>query len=130
MLIWFYQKILRLCFDIVRVYFCYYILFVFKDPTITFSEILCFFYSSFPGNDSKYSVTIVAEDVKVTCSAGNHNHGSSKVKLTNVVDYNWEHKYYTGHLLAVHIAGKFFAYGIKGNNQYTDSLHFSLKLSS
>lgn len=59
-------------------------------------------------------MSLVAEDIKVTCSTGNHNHGSSKVKLTNVVDYNWEHKYYTGHLLAIHVDGKFFAYGIKG----------------
>lgn len=56
----------------------------------------------------------MAQDIKIVCSTGKHNHGSSKVKLTNVVDYNWEHKYYMGQLLAVHLSGKFFAYGIKG----------------
>lgn len=58
----------------------------------------------------------------INCNTGSHNHGSSKVKLTNVVDYNWEQKYYTGHLLAVHVTGKYFAYGIKG--QYTISIRY------
>ena len=50
----------------------------------------------------------------VNTNAGNHDHGSSKVKLKNLVDYNWEPKYYAGQLLAIHTSGKYLAYSIKG----------------
>lgn len=55
-----------------------------------------------------------ATDVVVTTNAGNHDHGSSKVKLTNLVDYNWEPKFYHGQLLAIHLSGNYLAYSIKG----------------
>lgn len=35
--------------------------------------------------------------------------------MKNMVDYVWEERFYTGQLLAVHIGGKYLAYGIKGN---------------
>ena len=38
--------------------------------------------------------------------------GSSKLKISNVVDYGWEHAYYPGHLVATHNSGEWFAYGI------------------
>lgn len=57
---------------------------------------------------------ILAQEVTINCSDGNHNHGSSKVKLTNVVDYQWELRFYTGQLIAIHVGGKIFAYAIKG----------------
>lgn len=60
------------------------------------------------------TMPILAQDVNINCSAGNHPNGSSKVKLSNLVDYNWESKYYTGNLLAVHASGKYFAYALKG----------------
>lgn len=47
-------------------------------------------------------------------SPGDHDHGSSKVKLKNIVDFTWDHHLYTGQLLAVHVSGKYLAYGIKG----------------
>ncbi|KAK9701745.1 WD40 region of Ge1, enhancer of mRNA-decapping protein [Popillia japonica] len=68
----------------------------------------------FKGSDSEYSAAIVAQDVTVNCSAGTHDDGSSKVKLTNLVEYQWEFKYYIGQLIAIHIDGKIIAYGIKG----------------
>ena len=37
--------------------------------------------------------------------------GSSKLKISNIVDYGWEHKYYPGHLVATHNSGDYFAYG-------------------
>lgn len=55
-----------------------------------------------------------ATNVVVSTNAGNHDHGSSKVKLTNLVDYNWEPKFYPGQLLAIHLSGNFLAYSIKG----------------
>lgn len=48
-------------------------------------------------------------------SPGDHDHGSSKVKLKNIVDFTWDHLLYTGQLLAVHVSGKYLAYGLKGN---------------
>lgn len=30
------------------------------------------------------------------------------------IDYTWEHRFYTGQLLAVHIGGSYIAYGLKG----------------
>lgn len=53
-------------------------------------------------------------DITVIPSAGGHDSGSSKVKLQNMVDYTWEERFYTGQLLAVHMGGKYIAYGIKG----------------
>ena len=37
------------------------------------------------------------------------------MKLKNIVDFTWEHNFYPGQLLAVHMSGKYLAYGIKGN---------------
>lgn len=50
----------------------------------------------------------------VVGSSGSHDHGSSKVKLRNIVDYKWEVKHYNGRLVASHIGGKYVAYAIKG----------------
>ena len=71
---------------------------------------LCF--STFTGSDA---VEIINKEVVlVNCGPGTHNHGSSKVKLTNVVDYQWQPKYYEGQLITIHILGKVLAYAIKG----------------
>ncbi|GBP82564.1 Enhancer of mRNA-decapping protein 4 homolog [Eumeta japonica] len=71
---------------------------------------------SFSEGDGVYSSEVFASDVMVTTNAGTHNHGSSKVKLKSIVDYNWEPKFYTGQLLAVHMNGKYLAYSIKAAN--------------
>lgn len=55
-----------------------------------------------------------AENVIIIPSSGDHKNGSSKVKLSNVVDYSWEEKFYSGQLLAVHMGGNYIAYSIKG----------------
>lgn len=47
-------------------------------------------------------------------STGKHDHGSSKIKLKNIVDYKWEVKNYMGRLIAIHIGGEYVAYAIKG----------------
>lgn len=52
--------------------------------------------------------------VVVVGSVGSHDHGSSKIKLKNIVDYKWEVKNYVGRLIAVHLDGKYVAYAIKG----------------
>lgn len=60
------------------------------------------------------SVLVCGENVTIIPSSGKHTVGSSKVKLKNLVDYSWEHKFYPGQILAIHISGKYVAYGIQG----------------
>lgn len=67
------------------------------------------------GPESEYVVDLQGEVVNIQCGEGNHNHGSSKVKLIDRTDYNWELKYYHGHLVAAHITRKIIAYAMKGN---------------
>lgn len=54
------------------------------------------------------------QNVNVEVLAKNHSHGSSMVKLKNIVDYKWEEKNYPGHLIASHKDGKVIAYSING----------------
>ena len=68
---------------------------------------------AFNGQEDQHSVELYSTDVIVIPSPGGHNHGSSKVKLKNIVDFTWEHNFYPGQLLAVHMSGKYLAYGIK-----------------
>ncbi|CAF4872294.1 unnamed protein product [Pieris macdunnoughi] len=68
---------------------------------------------SFAEEDDMCNAVVFATDVVVTTNIGNHNHGSSKVKLTNIVDYNWEAKFYPGRLIDVHNSGRYLAYCIK-----------------
>lgn len=71
-------------------------------------------FSDFPGTDENNTVGVFGHDITVITGAGQHDSGSSKVKLKNIVDYTWEERFYTGTLLAVHMGGKYIAYGIKG----------------
>lgn len=70
------------------------------------------FSSTFDGSDTEFTADVVADNVKVMCSSGKHNHGSSKVKLVNCVSYNWTVRYYPGQLIAVHVGGVYFAYSL------------------
>lgn len=67
----------------------------------------------FTGTDERNSSEVFCEKVTIVPSSGLHETGSSKVKLKNVVDFSWEMRFYTGQLLAVHVGGKYVAYGIK-----------------
>ncbi|XP_043498767.1 enhancer of mRNA-decapping protein 4 [Polistes fuscatus] len=67
----------------------------------------------FSGQEDQHSVELYSQNVTIIPSSGGHDHGSSKVKLKNIVDFTWEHNFYTGQLLAVHMSGKYLAYGIK-----------------
>ncbi|RZC35823.1 enhancer of mRNA-decapping protein 4, partial [Asbolus verrucosus] len=69
---------------------------------------------NYNGPETEFSAKIVGHEVNVHCNSGQHSHGSSKVKLINRIDYNWEFHYYRGQLVAVHINGKIVAYGMKG----------------
>jgi enhancer of mRNA-decapping protein 4 len=71
---------------------------------------------NYTGSETEFSAKVVGQEVTVHCNSGQHNHGSSKVKLINRIDYNWEFHYYRGQLVAVHINGKIVAYGMKGKD--------------
>lgn len=70
----------------------------------------------FPINGGEETAAVFAENVGIVPSSGDHVSGSSKVKLSNIVDYSWEEKFYPGQLLAVHMSGNYIAYSIKGAN--------------
>ncbi|KAL7302340.1 hypothetical protein TKK_0005001 [Trichogramma kaykai] len=82
-----------------------------ENSGTTFQQVV-----KFSGSSEQQTVEISQADVKIIPSPGDHNHGSSKVKLKNIVDFTWEHKYHAGQLLAVHVSGKYLAYGIKASN--------------
>ncbi|KAL0109971.1 hypothetical protein PUN28_013544 [Cardiocondyla obscurior] len=67
----------------------------------------------FSGREDQHSVELCSTNVTIISSPGDHDHGSSKVKLKNIVDFTWDHHLYTGQLLAVHVSGKYLAYGLK-----------------
>ncbi|XP_071625810.1 enhancer of mRNA-decapping protein 4 [Temnothorax longispinosus] len=67
----------------------------------------------FTGREDQHSVELCSTNVTIIPSPGDHDHGSSKVKLKNIVDFTWDHHLYTGQLLAVHVSGKYLAYGLK-----------------
>ncbi|KAL6266731.1 hypothetical protein P5V15_003567 [Pogonomyrmex californicus] len=67
----------------------------------------------FSGREDQHSVELCSTNVTIIPSPGDHDHGSSKVKLKNIVDFTWDHHLYTGQLLAVHVSGKYLAYGLK-----------------
>lgn len=78
--------------------------------------------STFDGDEQNAFETDGAS-VVVVGSAGSHDHGSSKIKLKNIVDYKWEVKNYVGRLMAVHLDGKYIAYAIKGNGSAHSIVH-------
>lgn len=55
------------------------------------------------------------------------SHGSSKVKLKNIIGYKWETKNYPGRLIAIHKEGKIIAYSINVNGQgMVRLIHFAI----
>lgn len=71
----------------------------------------------FMGGDKQSSFETIGQNVIVFGSGGKHDHGSSKIKLKNIVDYKWEVKNYVGRLISIHIDGKYVAYAIKVNGK-------------
>ncbi|XP_044750702.1 enhancer of mRNA-decapping protein 4 [Coccinella septempunctata] len=68
------------------------------------------------GGESDYTVPVDSKELVIHCKAGGHSQGSSKVKLINKIDYNWEVRFYHGQLVAVHIEGKVLAFAMKGKD--------------
>ncbi|XP_034937441.1 enhancer of mRNA-decapping protein 4 [Chelonus insularis] len=70
----------------------------------------------FSGDEDYHSTEVFCTTVTIVPSPVENNYGSSKVKLKNIVDFSWEPHFYTGQLLAVHMSGKYLAYGIKAGS--------------
>lgn len=91
------------------------IMYVDRILSYLLSLITILFFSNFKPFDKQCCHSIKTNHTLVYGCGGSHTRGSSKVKLKNVVDYKWEHKYYyPGHLVAVHRDGKHLAYAING----------------
>lgn len=73
----------------------------------------------FNKDDKQHCFEINGRSVTVLGSLGKHDHGSSKVKLKNIVDYKWEQRNYPGRLIACHGEGKLIAYAITVNHRQT-----------
>lgn len=84
-----------------------------------FNSIFAIFICSNFDGDEQSAYETNGGNVVVVGSAGSHDHGSSKIKLKNIVDYKWEVKNYIGRLIAVHLEGKYVAYAIKGKHIQT-----------
>lgn len=92
-----------------------YIIIIVKFLRLSFQVIWhLWIYRVFSDQEDHHSIGLFSNDVIITPSSGGHDHASSKVKVKNIVDYAWQHNYYVGQLLAVHMNGKYLAYGIKG----------------
>lgn len=65
--------------------------------------------------------------VQVQPRSSSSTHGSSMVKLKNIIGYKWEAKNYAGHLVAIHKDGKIVAYSINVNGQgMVRLIHFGM----
>ncbi|XP_058447810.1 enhancer of mRNA-decapping protein 4 homolog isoform X2 [Malaya genurostris] len=73
----------------------------------------------FNKDDKQHCFDINGRSVTVIGNVGKHDHGSSKVKLKNIVDYKWEQRNYPGRLIACHNEGKLIAYAITVNHRAT-----------
>ncbi|XP_055597702.1 enhancer of mRNA-decapping protein 4 homolog isoform X2 [Uranotaenia lowii] len=71
----------------------------------------------FDRDEKQHCFEIGGQSVTVVGNDGKHDHGSSKVKLKNLVDYKWEQKNYPGRLIACHRDGKLIAYAITVNHR-------------
>ena len=58
------------------------------------------------------SFPIGGDEVVVIPSSGDHEMGSSKLQISNIVNFGWEFQYSYGQLVAVHKSGTYFAYAI------------------
>ena len=47
--------------------------------------------------------------MNIVTSKGDHDVGSSMLKIKNIVNFGWEHKYYPGQLVAAHMSGTYIA---------------------
>ena len=66
----------------------------------------------FTGSDETNCFPVKGSEVNIVTSEGDHDVGSSMLKIKNIVNFGWEHKYYPGQLVAAHMSGTYIAYAI------------------
>ena len=66
----------------------------------------------FNGSDETNCLPVKGSEVNIVTSQGDHDVGSSKLQIKNIVNFGWEHKYYPGQLVAAHMSGTYIAYAI------------------
>ncbi|XP_064466676.1 enhancer of mRNA-decapping protein 4-like isoform X2 [Ornithodoros turicata] len=65
------------------------------------------------GNEDDACTKVLAKEVQVFASPLHDGASSSKMKIKNIVDYGWEHKYSVGQLICLHFEGTYVAYAIR-----------------
>ena len=60
---------------------------------------------------------LIGKDITVVSSDADHDVGSAKLHIKNIVNYTWEHKYHPGQVVAHDKSGKYVAYSITTSNK-------------
>jgi len=76
-----------------------------------YSNVFFFIYRKFIGNDDECTLLVQENCTAIFPSKKSHTKGSSNLTLKNFVDFKWDHRYYRGQLIALHINEKLIAYG-------------------
>jgi len=71
----------------------------------------------FSGNDDTNCFPVSGKDITVVSSDADHDVGSAKLHIKNIVNYTWEHKYHPGQVVAHDKSGKYVAYSITTSNK-------------
>lgn len=66
----------------------------------------------FSGDDDTNCFPVSGKDVSIVTSDADHDVGSAKLKIKNIVNYGWEHKFYPGEVVAHDKSGQYVAYAI------------------
>ncbi|XP_052894324.1 enhancer of mRNA-decapping protein 4 homolog isoform X1 [Anopheles moucheti] len=72
---------------------------------------------AFSVEEPQHSFKTTDKNIRVVCTEGKHDRGSSKIKLVNVVNFKWEQKNYPGRLIACHKDCFLLAYSIRVTKQ-------------
>jgi len=66
----------------------------------------------FSGDDETNSFPVSGSEVTMVTSGGDHDLGSSKLKIKNIVNFSWDHRWQHGQVVAAHLTGTYIAYAI------------------
>jgi len=66
----------------------------------------------FSGGDETNSFPVSGSEVTVVTSGGDHDLGSSKLKIKNIVNFSWDLRWQHGQVVAAHLTGTYIAYAI------------------
>lgn len=89
---------------------------------VFYIQIFGFNFRRFDGNDEECTNLIEDNNTTIFGSSGSHEKGSSKLTLKNFVDFNWDHRYYHGQLIAIHVKEEFIAYSFSKRKYFTTNI--------